>query len=198
MPQPTTPFKASNAVLVLSHEMTADGDPTETSLMRLTRAVEELSRLPDSILFTSGWAYRDDTDKTLADAMADYAINHFGVSADSVLRSPLSRDTVGDAVYFGHRVQADRVAVVTSEFHKARTQQIFRFVMGPKQSVDVVGVGDPATDAQKTSEANSLLAFQKTFKGIDPGDLSAIEARMIADHPLYNGAIDAKALRRHD
>ena len=186
------------AVLVLSHEMSADGMPTAQSRLRLARAVEELERNPDAILVTSGWGYRDDTGTTLADAMANAAVRDHGIPESRIIRLDRSRDTVGDAVFFGLAVTPRRLTVITSEYHRERTEQIFRFVLGPRVALQVVGVGEPGNEAQQAAEANSLAAFGKTFEGIAPGDLAAFEARLMTAHPFYNGSIDVKALRRHD
>ena len=186
------------AVLVLANEMSAAGLPTAESARRLARATEELNKRPGALLVTSGWGYRDDTDATLADAMATAAITQHGVPEDRILRLHKSRDTVGDAVFFAQAVKPRTIVVVTSEYHRARTEQIFRFVLGPGVDVVVLGVGKPGDEVRETAEANSLAAFRMTFEGITPGDLPAIEARLMSRHPFYNGTIDVKALRQHD
>jgi uncharacterized SAM-binding protein YcdF (DUF218 family) len=186
------------AVLVLSNEMAADGSPTAESARRLARAVRELERHPDGMLVTSGWGYRNDTDATLADAMAMAAARNHGIPENRILRLHRSRDTVGDAVFFALAVKPRRLFVITSEYHRARTEQIFRFVLGDGISLEVVGVGEPGNEARQTAEANSLAAFRMTFEGIAPGDLPEIERRLMTAHPFYNGTTDVKALRRHD
>lgn len=187
-----------SVVLVLSHEMSADAKPTERSQLRLARAVAALREHPDALLVTSGWGYRDDTDATLADAMANAAIRDHGVAEQRIIRLHRSRDTVGDAVYFGLVLSPRLLIVITSSYHRDRTEQIFRCVLGHDVALQVLGVGEPASAQQRTAEARSLEAFRQTFKGIAPGDLAAFESRMLAAHPLYNGAMDAKAWRRHD
>ncbi|NNE81314.1 MAG: YdcF family protein [Silicimonas sp.] len=186
------------AILVLAHEMTAAAQPSDVSLERLERAAAEFHAHPEARFATSGWAYRDDTEKSLADAMADYAIEHLGIPEGRIVRSHKARDTVGDAVFFARLLPADHVTVVTSTFHCSRAEQVFRFVLPARTTLKVIGVGEPADATQKAHEVRSLVAFHETFQGIEPGDLAAIEARLFDRHPLYNGDIDAKALRRHD
>lgn len=198
MKRPDAPKTTDCAILVLANEMSADGLPTAESRRRLERAVAEFSDNPGALLVTSGWGYRDDTDATLADAMANAARSDHRIPEDRILRLHESRDTVGDAVFFARAVRPKRLIVVTSEYHRARTEQIFRFVLGPDTDLRVVGVGKPADEVRQTAEANSLAAFRMTFEGIAPGDLSAIEARLRERHPFYNGSTDVKALRRHD
>lgn len=186
------------AVLVLSKEIAADGRPTAESALRLKRAVEELENHPGAPLITSGWGYRDDTDITLADAMADAAIRDHAVSDDRILRLRGSRDTVGDAVFLALAVRPRHLIVVTSAYHRERTERIFRFVLGSGVALEVIGVGEPADEDAKAAEATSFTAFEKTFAGIAPGDIPAIEERLRSAHPFYNGQIDVKAVRRHD
>ena len=188
----------TRAILVLAHEMSANAQPTDVSLQRLEGAVAEFRANPDATFVTSGWGYRDDTDKTLADAMAEHAVRHHGIPDGKVIRSHKSRDTVGDAVFFARLVAAEDVTVVTSAFHRDRTEQIFRFVLPADTKLRVIGVGDPATEAQEANEARSLTAFRETFAGIDPGDIASIETRLLERHPLYNGKMNAKSYRQHD
>lgn len=185
-------------ILVLAHEMSAQGVPSALSLERLKRAADLFHDTDNAELVTTGWAYRDDTELSLADAMATYARDNLGVPAERIQALPQARDTVGDAVFFANQIDAKQVSVVTSAFHKDRTAQIFGFVLGPDVALEVIGTGAPATPDQEASEARSLDAFRKTFQEITPGDLPAITERLHSAHPLYNGAIDAKELRRHD
>lgn len=190
--------KMDTVVLVLANEMSAKGMPTKESAMRLERAARELRKHPGARLVTSGWGYRDDTETTLADAMASAAVRDHAIPEKQILRLHDSRDTVGDAVFFGLAVDPEFLVVVTSEYHRARTEQIFRFILGPGANLQVVGVGEPGSEARQAAELKSLAAFRMTFDGIEPGDLPAIRDRLFQAHPCYNGTIDVKALRQHD
>ena len=103
-----------------------------------------------------------------------------------------------DALFFGLSVTTKELIVVTSEYHRARAEHIFPAILGQSVAVSVIGVGEPADSARQKSEDRSLAAFKQTFDGITPGDLRAIEARLLERHPLYNGALDAQAFRQHD
>lgn len=198
MTRPDAPIRPDCAILVLANEMSADGLPTAESRRRLERAVAEFGDIPGALFVTSGWGYRDDSDATLADAMATAAAHDYKIPEDRILRLYDSRDTVGDAVFFARAVDPKKLIVVTSEYHRPRTEQIFRFVLGPDVDLRVIGVGAPADEARQTAEANSLAAFRMTFEGVAPGDVPAIERRLMERHPFYNGTTDVKALRRHD
>ncbi len=186
------------AVVVLGHQMNSDGIPDDIGLARLATAATELREYPAAILVTSGWAYRDDTDLSLADAMANAAIQRYGIADEEIVRLHDARDTVGDAVFFARSVESGSTRVVTSEHHKARAEQIFRFVLGENARLSVLGTGERIVPGVERAEASSLAAFEDTFTGVNAGDLDAIYRRMKSEHPYYNGAQDARLARRHD
>lgn len=190
--------RCDKAVVVLGHEMNSDGVPDEIGLARLAVAADEVRRSPSSVLVTSGWAYRDDTNSSLADAMAKAASRLHGIEAEKIVALNEARDTVGDAVFFAHAIFANFTCVVTSEYHKARAERVFRFVLGRDVQLNVLGVKDEFAPDSGASEAASLAAFEETFRDVHSGDLEAIYARMMERHPFYNGTRDARAARQHD
>lgn len=185
-------------VIVLAHEMDRNGEPDAITMARLALASDLLAARPDAKLVTSGWAYRGDTELSLADAVANTAIRDHGVARERIVALDASRDTVGDAVFFRQAIEAREVHVVTSTYHRDRARQVFRFVLGPNVALEVHGTGPPATPEQKRAEAASLAGFERTFAGIASGDFSSILTRLIEAHPFYNGKVDVKALRGHD
>lgn len=191
-------IRLKTAVIVLANLMDADGRLNHESAMRLRRAAAVVRENPETVLVTTGWKYRDDTDLAIADAVADAAIQFHQIDSNRIIRLRDARDTVGDAVFFSRNITADSVIVVTSGYHKKRAAQIFRFVLGENAELEVIGTGEPATPAQEKSEAASLRAFSETFTGIRSGDTQAILARLFERHPFYNGTIDARTVRLHD
>jgi DUF218 domain len=186
------------AVIVLAHEMDRHGEPDATTKSRLALAVDLLTTRPDAKLVTSGWAYRNDTKISLADAVANAATRDHGVTRERVVALDTSRDTVGDAIFFRQAIKAREVHVVTSSYHQDRALRVFRFVLGLDVALEVHGTGPPATPEQKRAEAASIAAFERTFAGIASGDFGAMLARLTDAHPFYNGTVDVKALRGHD
>jgi uncharacterized SAM-binding protein YcdF (DUF218 family) len=192
------PFQCDIAVVVLGHEMSSDGVPDDIGLARLAVAADEVRRSPGAILVTSGWAYRDDTNLSLADAMANAANRLYGVTQENIIKLNDARDTVGDAVFFARAIRANLTCVVTSEYHKARANRVFRFVLGKDAQLSVLGLGGEIAADRTEAEVASLAAFAETFRDVPAGDLEAIYARMMEKHPFYNGARDARAARQHD
>jgi 3-deoxy-D-manno-octulosonic-acid transferase len=188
---------ADAAIVVLGHEMNSDGLPDAETMARLERATGLFKDMPNAVLVTSGWAYRDDTDLSLAEAVAQAAQTQYGVPNGKIVAIPSSRDTVGDAVFSCEAVKAEKVVVVTRQYHTERARQIFRFVLPEATELDVIGTGEAMTPERDESEQESLAAFENTFAGIEPGDFPAILQRLKSAHLFYNGSVDVKSLRRH-
>ncbi|MEK6216439.1 MAG: YdcF family protein [Boseongicola sp.] len=192
------PFQCEKAVIVLGHEMNCDGVPDEVGLARLGVAADEVRRDPGAVLVTSGWAYRDDTKLSLAEAMANAAIRLHRIADENIIGLNDAHDTVGDAVFFARSIRANFTCVVTSEYHQARANRVFRFVLGKDAQLSVLGLGGEIAPDTTESEAASLAAFAETFRDVPAGDLDAIYSRMMEKHPFYNGTRDSRAARRHD
>lgn len=180
-----------NAVIVLANLMDAGGRPNDVSVARLSLACEFIRNGLAPVLVTCGWNYRIDTDIRIADALADYAMRHFGLGKHQVITEPNSRDTVGEAIFtkrnLFNRYGWRSLLVVTSEYHVARASEIFSFVYGG--ALDFAGAEGPDSPALVASEAKSLKAFRATFKGIRAGEDAAIYQRLIVAHPFYNGDV---------
>lgn len=181
-----------DAVLVLANLMDRQGRLNPETQARVETAVSEMRRVCAPLLVTCGWAYRDDSDLCIADAMRRHAVA-LGVEPDAVIPERTPRDTVGDAVFTRRNLAIPRrwsgVLVVTSQYHAARTREIFSFVYGPDIQVDVTGAPSDDTAALEASEARSTTAFRSTFQGVNPGDDHAIFTRLREKHPFYNGDI---------
>lgn len=180
-----------DAVIVLAHLMDAAGRLNDESLSRLSLACEFVRAGEAPVLVTCGWAYRNDTDICIADAMAQYAIRYFRIDRSKVVIEPHSRDTVGDAVFTKRNFVNSRawndVIIVTTAYHVNRTREIFSFIYG--KNVDVAGAEGPNNASLEDSEKKSLDVFRATFKGVLAGDDAMIYRRLIISHPFYNGVV---------
>lgn len=180
-----------DAIIVLANLMDRSGKLNDETTARLTFACDLLKANEAAFLVPCGWAYRDDCDVCIADAMASFATRFLGVSSDRIIAERTSRDTVGDAVFTKRHVVNPRrwmdIVVVTSAYHAERTRQIFSFVYG--RPIVVAAAPSPDTDALRASEARSSQAFRTTFDGVKAGDDEAIWDRLRARHPFYNGEV---------
>lgn len=180
-----------DAIIVLANLMNSRGVLNAETLARLSKATDILRADKAPLIVPCGWAYRDDSDICIADAMATHAQSAMGIPSHKIITETASRDTVGDAVFTKRNLASPlewhRIIVVTSAYHAARTQEIFSFVYG--QPIEVVSAKSADTPSLRASEAKSIEAFKTTFSGVDPGDDNAIFDRLVERHPFYNGNI---------
>ncbi|MFL0797182.1 MAG: YdcF family protein [Cellvibrionaceae bacterium] len=181
------------AIIVLGNLMSKEGVLNVESSLRVDAAVNAFNGNEAPVIVTCGWAYRDDSDINIADAMKAYAISVKCLPEHVVIPETTSRDTVGDAVftkkYLAEWKDWREILVVTSDYHAERAEEIFRFVYGPDYRVDVRGVAVGSRESHSNSENTSKEAFRKTFEGIEAGDSPAIFKRLQESHPFYNGDV---------
>jgi len=180
-----------DAIIVLANLMDPSGNLNDETLARLSKALDLLKAREASLVVPCGWAYRDDSDICVADAMATHAELVMDTPNAKIISEATSRDTVGDAVFTKRNLANPRnwksVIVVTSAYHADRTREIFSFVYG--RAIDVVSAASDDTPALRASEKKSSEAFRATFSGVVPGDDAAIFERLISSHPFYNGEV---------
>lgn len=179
------------SVIVLAHEMEPDGTLLAESRARADKAAE-LSKLYQCPIICVGWNYRKDSDWHVSDAVASYLMRDHAIEQAQIRVDRTSRDTVGDAIFSKLNfpfLRKGRFTVVTSDYHVARTQEIFEFVYGSDAKFEVVGAKVSADEFTRNHERESLAAFYRTFSGVSPGDDLAIMNALIQRHPFYNGKI---------
>jgi hypothetical protein len=190
---PSTKPIYTEAIIVLANLMDMDGTLNEESVSRLECAAKLIYEHPNACLVTTGWNYRADTPIYIANAFKESAIKDFGIDGHRIIADINARDTVGDAVFVKMNVleplNITRAIIVSSQYHIARVQEIFSFVLGPDFQVTCVGAPSPLSEHLKVTENQSLGAFYKTFSGISAGATQQIYARMREQHPFYNGEI---------
>lgn len=117
-------------VVLLGSPNTDRGELLSVARDRCERAIQEYRRHPGyKILPTGGFgAHFNTTDKAHASYLKEYLVAH-GVPKEDILEFAESRNTVEDAT-LSHpivkRYGVDRVTVVTSDYHAARAQYLFR------------------------------------------------------------------------
>lgn len=182
-----------DAVIVLANLMDDRGNLNPETQARVDRAARVIKEGGARVMVTCGWAYRDDCDMCIAEAMRRYAVNELGIAASDIVAETSPRDTVGDAVFtkvhLAIPLHWSSVLIATSAYHLPRALDIFSFIYGPEILVGGVGAASADGDDRWASEAQSLAAFRRTFQGVAPGDDSAIIERLRTQHPYYNGAV---------
>lgn len=166
------------------------------SKSRAAKAVEIFNEYEISYIVTCGWAYRSDSNIKIAEAFKTYLVDEMGVNPGKVITEVNSRDTVGDAFFtkvnHASRLNWRSVCVVTSNYHVARTNEIFNFIYGDDYSVEVVGTPIDYDESTLNHEIASMDAFKKTFTGVTMGSNAEILERLRERHPFYNGKVYSK------
>ena len=182
-----------DALIVLSHLMNKDGELNSESRLRADKAASLFKDNPSQKIITCGWAYRDDSNIKISEAIKFYLINKHKIKSKNILIETNSRDTVGDAVFtrksFIENSNFKKLAVITNFYHINRAKYIFNFVYGSKYNICFISCDHNDNFLKSESEQDSLKIFKKTFKGIKEGDHNSIYERMLEKHPLYNGDI---------
>ena len=182
-----------SAVVVLGNLMSSEGQLNDESSGRMDLAIAAFHSGQTACIVTCGWAYREDSSLPIAEAMRRYAIQVGDVPEDAILTEEHSRDTVGDAVFTKRNIVVpngwSNLLVATSDYHSARTREIFGFVYGAGFRIDVAGATTDKGDTLSQSEEGSLQAFRRTFEGVQAGHDDAIYERLRTQHPFYNGRV---------
>lgn len=184
-------------IIVLGHLMDKNGSLNNETSQRVALAAQIDRELSSLALILCGWAYRADSDITIAGAMKNHIEHSRPDLIGKLLIQPLSRDTVGDAFFTRillqhiRKVSEPNIVIVTSNYHARRALDIFNFIFhGYARHVRVKGCELPGGDSSRLlSELQSTGAFRKTFRGVDYGDMNAIHDAMAVRHPFYNGSV---------
>lgn len=181
----------SEVFVVLANLMSKEGVLNNESKNRVDELLKRIKNKKYQNIFFCGWAYRNDSNITIASAQKKY-FESKEAKEHNIYLIEKSRDTVGDAVYSRKCIESNfndiRVNVVTSDYHIDRSNKIFKFVFGKNYEINMISATTELTD-QLQSEEKSLMDFRKTFKGVEEGDLEKIYLTMIRKHPFYNGEV---------
>lgn len=172
------------AIIVLGAGVTPTGEPSPTSTLRTSKAVELAESFSSAILIMSGntpihaKAVAEDTEAAI---MKKHAAS-LGVDPQRILLENDSRDTLANATFTKKHYLAPRqlrnIVVVTSSFHIPRAEYLFRKVLGPDYIITFVSAGGEVKPGRLIKEDRSL-AFGKALLDTAPdGDDDEIQRRM--------------------
>ena len=122
-----------SAIIVLGNRINKSGKPNRESSSRMDVAIEAFYQKKAPYIITCGWAYRDDSSISIADAMKTYAVQK-KVPEHVIFTEANSRDTVGDAYFTKTNIVSknywNKLLIVTSEYHAIRAYAIFKYIYG--------------------------------------------------------------------
>jgi len=190
-----------DAVLIPGGGVTGEGKLPPWVIRRLEKAVGE-TRAGVFILLSAGTIHKppphDDQGFPIfeSQAAADYLI-HMGIPSQRILIETCSYDTIGNA-YFSRVIHVDpcgfrRLLVVTSSFHVARTETVFRWVYGLEppakdylldfQKVPDYGLSEKVLRERAAREAASLQKIIALRDQIQT--LSQLHHWLFSEHEAY-------------
>ena len=179
------------ALVILSHLMDHTGKLSNESKERANLAIDTFYEKKDvDFILTIGWAYRKDIDLAVGLSVRKYLISN-GIEEQIIKTDINSRDTVGDAIFSKINLVdvygIDKLFVVTSDYHVLRTREIFETVL--PIDIEVLGCDTSSIIKRDLSEADSLLAFRKTFECTNFLSNDCLIDTLRNFHPFYNGEI---------
>ena len=121
-----------------------------------------------------------------------------GVFDGMIFLEDLSRDTVGNAIFSKMLLALpnrwENIAVVSSDFHFPRVDEIFNFIYGPKFQITYVKAKSDGKVDFSRHEIDSLQKFWGTFMGTKPGDDLETIPRLFENHEIYKNIENRKNL----
>ena len=185
-------LKNNEIFIVLANLMNKNGELNTESKQRVDELIKITKDKKNKNIIFCGWAYREDSDETIASAQKKYFLAN-QVSKHNIFMVEESRDTVGDAVF--SRKLIDRMShikiinVITSDYHVVRTRSIFNFVFGKSYEIKIISAASNTPKDNVASETRSVKIFRETFSGVAEGDIENIFSTMFKKHPFYNGNV---------
>jgi hypothetical protein len=198
-----------DAIIVPGGGLNADGTLPAWSRERFDRALLRASSHTHVIALSAGTLHkpppRDSGGAPVFESIAGarYLLER-GFPGDRILSETASWDTVGNA-YFCRVIHVDprrfaRLLVITSAFHIARTEAIFRWVFGLEpvvsqvefESTPDVGIEPEGLTARYDKERRSLAAVQANMARFRT--LAEFHSWLFSEHRFYAaGHLDSPA-----
>lgn len=149
-----------DCILVIGSGISPEGNLTEIGKSRVQKAVELYNKnIAKRILMSGKYSHNFNyiPQKTEAEAMKEYAVI-LGVQESHIFKEESSLDTIGNAYFtkqFMEKMNWRNILLVTSNFHLARTEYLFKKVYGKEFIIDII----PALTFLSTDEL--LNRFEK-------------------------------------
>lgn len=156
---------------------------------RVDRAVDALRETDASWLLCSGGRRNESVARTEADVMATYARRQ-GVPDRRLALEERSLDTIGNGYYVRRLldrrgIEPETIQLVTAADHVERAAFVFRQCF-PEVAIETDYVAEPRTPDSRFPDDDRLERTRAFFEPIEPGDVEAIERRLIEDHDCYS------------
>ncbi|MBI5798084.1 YdcF family protein [Candidatus Woesearchaeota archaeon] len=183
-----------DCILILGAGLTASGELTAIGKSRVEKGLDCYKKaLASRILLCGGNHARLQIKppKTEAQAMFDYLIQE-GISIQHLYKEENSQETLGNAFFakkFLEKQGWKNIIIITSNFHVARTQYLFKKVFGATEyNIEIIPsltFLSPEEILQRIeSEAEKIQESKRQLSHIENGDSKAIQ-EIISQLPQY-------------
>ena len=184
-----------DVIIVLGGGIDEQGAIPSNVALRVKEAVHLLNQnIASRIIMSGKWGYSAKyiPPRTEANAMKELAVQS-GANSKAIFLEESSMDTLGNAYFcktlFLITNNWRHVLVLVSDHHAQRTEYLFKKVLGPDYTLDILPVVtelEPTARAEKEDRhARSLKLAQERLGAITDGDDMAIWELMSTQHPAY-------------
>jgi uncharacterized SAM-binding protein YcdF (DUF218 family) len=186
----SSPDSLAPVAVVLGGNLTKKGTPSQATMLRALRAVELAKANPDLIVILSGDGRTSARSKQTEAELMARILESNGISRSRLLIEDEARDTVGNAVLVATRYLKNmtprQLFIITSPFHAERALLQFSGVLDPAWQIEVVVSKVARLDRKRGANESGGIEWTRNFlAGIQPGDLTALTARLLEQRPFY-------------
>tara|TARA_Y100000310_G_C20701911_1_gene830791 strand:- start:5274 stop:5843 length:570 start_codon:yes stop_codon:yes gene_type:complete len=186
---------SADAVLVLGGGVTRAGALSPISKLRVEEAVRLYKNDKARRILMSGkhnHMVEIPSNITEAQAMKAYAML-LGVHNEHVYVEEQALDTVGSA-YFSrllvlNKKRWKRIIVVSSEYHLDVTMYMFKKILGPKYSLEFIGINSELSQEEMGTRAKEESVYLENVRSkldlIEDGDDEAVARWIYTELPWY-------------
>jgi hypothetical protein len=178
---------SKDAIIVLGAGISADGQIPLQSKARADLAIKLAGPYRTPIVFSGRWSLLLSyvPIRSEAEAMAEYVLTRVQKTYPLYMEKS-SLDTIGNAyfsaLHYLERKSWKNIVVVTSDFQLERATFVFKKVLGPSYSVDVMAAPSGLNQQElrlKAMTEKKLLDFTKELLGnVKDGTMEGIHAAM--------------------
>ena len=183
-----------DVIVVLGGGIDLEGKLKEPSKCRINLAVDLYhQKLAPKIVVSSQYSMhlKSIPQKTIAEAMKDELVAK-KIPSEHIEMENISRDTLGNAYYtkIKHLIPrgCKNIAIVTSHFHRERSEYLFRKILGDEYSIAFFeakdGLFGKDLELQQRLEKQQLAAHKKDLEQYRDGDHIAMNPENW--HPAYS------------
>jgi uncharacterized SAM-binding protein YcdF (DUF218 family) len=180
-----------DAVIVLTHLLIPPGVPGAECINRAEKGIElyQSGEAKSIVLSGGGLRAKKEFNRSEASAVYEYARKQ---GVEHAWLENASMDTAQSLVFTLRDIVIpqdwQKLLVVTSDYHIARSQVIGQMVFGGNYELQYIGVpSDQYNGRTMQMERSKILSLQRSFANTTPGDpVSLVRALQLRDRPYGN------------